>query len=233
MTYIGHWPGLKGKKNVFSQNPMIAFDICARSISYLLCLISEFSSIIKIKTLLALPSMCHITSIFSKNHVQFLGTSAPCTYLEFLILLPCCMNWSCALGDDMWPVEIHCFLILFPISSPGMTYFSYIFAGLTCDSSLIPWKLSSTGRGLIIWFVQDNFSPEACCHGQSGSGRAGWACISSVFLHHMLSLEFQFWTATGNITSEPLFNTRMTETLHVSIIRGVLLVELLMLEFWY
>lgn len=102
MTYIGHWPGLKGKKSILSQKSMIAFDICARSISYLLCLISEFSSIIKIKTLLALPSMCHITSSFSKNHVQFLGSSASWTCLEFQILLPCCTNWSCALWDDMW-----------------------------------------------------------------------------------------------------------------------------------
>lgn len=103
---------------------MIAFDICARSISYPLCLISEFNSIIKIKTLLALPSMCHITSIFFKHHVQFLGTSAPWIYSVFQILLPCCMNWSCALWDGMWPVEIHCFLILFPNSSPKITYFS-------------------------------------------------------------------------------------------------------------
>lgn len=114
LTYVGHWPGLKEKKSVLSQKPMIAFDICARSIFYLLCLISEFSSIIKIKTLLALPSMCHITSIFSKNHVQFLGTSAPWISLKFQLLLPCCMNWSCALWDDTWPVEIHYFFIPFP-----------------------------------------------------------------------------------------------------------------------
>lgn len=146
---------------------MIAFDICARSISYPLCLISEFSSIIKIKTLLALPSMCHITSIFSKHHVQFLGTSAPWTYLEFQILLPCCMNWSCTLWDGMWPMEIHCFLILFPNSSPEMTYFS---------TSLLDWLViplsshkdsPSTGKNWTKWvWVEYTFSVSSsilCC----------------------------------------------------------------------
>ena len=101
-----------GEKVFYYKKPMIAFDICARSISYLLCLISEFSSIIKIKTLLALPSMWHITSIFSKNHVQFLGTGAPWTDLEFQILLPCYMNHSSTLWDGTWTMEIHCFLTL-------------------------------------------------------------------------------------------------------------------------
>lgn len=158
---------------------MIAFDICARSISYLLCLISEFCSVIKIKTLLVLPSMCHIISIFSKNHVQFLGTSAPCTYLEFWILLSCCMNWSCALWLDMWTLEIYHFLILFPSACPSMADFPSIFAGLSCDSSLISEMrfLPLTGRALIIWLVWENFSIKTC-HGQSGSGYAGWISIS-------------------------------------------------------
>lgn len=149
---------------------MIAFDICARSISYPLCLISEFNSIIKIKTLLALPSMCHITSIFSKHRVQFLGTSAPWTYSEFQILLPCCMNWSCILWDDMWPVEMHCFLTLFPSSSPEMTYFSTSFLGLLGIPLSSHKDYLSTGKNWV------------------------WAeCTFSVSsLHCVLSLEFQF-----------------------------------------
>lgn len=133
---------------------MIGFDICARSIFYLLCLISEFSSIIKIKTLLALPLMCHITSIFSKNHVQFLGTIASWISLKFQLLLPCCMNWFCALWDDTWPVEIYYFFIPFPNLTSWNEYFPHIFDGLTC---VIPHSSHkdhpSTRRGLIIWIV--------------------------------------------------------------------------------
>lgn len=116
---------------------MIAFDICARSISYPLCLISEFSSIIEIKTLLALPSMCHITSIFSKNHGQFLGTSTPWAYLKFQIFPPCCMNWSCALWDDMWPVEIHCSSIFSPQLKP-------------CKDLFLPYLC-----GTYLWFLSN------------------------------------------------------------------------------
>lgn len=103
---------LGGEKVFYHKKPMIAFDICARSISYLLCLISEFGSIIKIKTLLTLPSMCHITSIFSKNHVQFVGTGAPWTDLEFQILLSLYTNCSSTLRDDTRTMEILCFLTL-------------------------------------------------------------------------------------------------------------------------
>ena len=126
---------LGGEEVFYHKKPMIAFDICARSISYLLCLISEFSSIIKIKTLLTLPSMCHITSIFSKNHVQFLGTGAPWTDLEFQILLSCYTNCSSTLWDDTWTMEIHCFLTLpqlkpwddlvFPVLLTYLWFFSH------------------------------------------------------------------------------------------------------------
>lgn len=93
LTYIGQWPQLKRKKpSVLSQKPMIAFDICAPSISSLLCLISEFGSIITIRTLLVFLSVCHITPIFSRSQVQFLGATVPWIYLEFQILLPCCKS---------------------------------------------------------------------------------------------------------------------------------------------
>lgn len=148
---------------------MIAFDICARSISYLLCLISEFSSIIKIKSLLALPLMWHM-SIFSKNHVQFLGTSAPWTYLEFQILLPA-----------VWTDLVHC----------GMTceLWKYIVSWLFSPNQALEWPIFPTSLLTLLWFLsypiktiltlgedwsfgllQDDFSIKACCHGQSGSG---------------------------------------------------------------
>lgn len=76
---------------------MITFDICARSISYPLCLMSEFGSVIKIKTLLALPFMYHITSIFSKEHVQFLGNSALWTSWNFRFCYPA-----------LWIELVHC-----------------------------------------------------------------------------------------------------------------------------
>lgn len=113
---------------------MIAFDICARSISYLLCLISEFSSIIKIKSLLALPLMWHITSIFSKNHVQFLGTSAPWTYLEFQILLPA-----------VWTDLVHC----------GMTcqLWKYIVSWLFSPNQALEWPIFPTSLLTLLWFL--------------------------------------------------------------------------------
>lgn len=172
---------------------MIAFDICARSIFYLLCLISEFSSIIKIKTLLALPSMCHITSIFSKNHVQFLGTSAPWISLKFQLLLPCCMNWSCALWDDTWPVEIHYFFIPFPNLTSWNDYFTSLMVLLVQFLSHPTTTILPLGEdwsfGL---FARDNFSISACCHRQSGSGHAGCAHISVSFSILCCLLNFSF-----------------------------------------
>lgn len=50
----------------------------------------------------------------------------------------------------------------------------------------------SAGRELIICFLQDTFSIEACCHKQTRSEHADSVHIFTVILHPVSSLEFQF-----------------------------------------
>lgn len=132
---------------------MIAFDICARSISYLLCLISEFSSIIKMKTLLALPSMCHITSIFSKHHVQFLGTSAPGLTWNFSSCYPA-----------VWIDLVHCGMACDP--------WKYIVSWFSSPTQVLKWPIFPHLCWTDLWFLSHRIKILLPLErtGQSGSG---------------------------------------------------------------
>lgn len=193
LTYIGHWPELKRKKKCFITEANDSF--------WHLCSIHFFPAVLNFriqfyhynKNLVGFS--IHVPHCI--NFLQESGTISRChcpvdlfrisnlaTLLQELILY--IVGWYVNFGNIVFLDSFLQSLVLeWPNSSTSSMALLVILLSSRENSP-------SAGRELIICFLRDTFSIEACCHKQTRSEHADTVHIFTVVLHPVSSPEFQF-----------------------------------------